>query len=148
MNEDFRRPATNTPARPFDPATTAANYTINTHMTRPAAQVPMMPYIPRQSPIPPPLATRTVEQPRPMLRQVFIPNEEIRVPSRSRRQPQARSRERLRAEKSEADGSPGSSVLAGLAVKGSGGSSGRVKAWRAHVEPGAIPDEEPLSCGP
>lgn len=55
-----------------------------------------------------------------------------------------RSRSLAVRERTAPDDSIGSSELAGLNTRGSGGGTGRVKAWRAHVEPG-VPDEGVLS---
>lgn len=52
-----------------------------------------------------------------------------------------RSRSSAVREKVSHEDSIGSSELAGLNTRGSGGGSGRVKAWRAHVEPGLAPTE-------
>lgn len=52
-----------------------------------------------------------------------------------------RSRSLASRARTPADNTPGSSELAGLNTKGSGGGSGRVKAWRSHVRPGVEPEE-------
>lgn len=151
MNETFRRPSLNG----------GANYAARDRRPFPSFLHPRPP-----SPPPPRIRAREMIErypppdPGPMRREII---EEIIIPpplrdrsSRTRDSsapPNPRTPERSRSlaarerdkEKTSSDRSPGSSVLAGLNTRGSGGGSGRVKAWMAHIEPGVTPAEGLLS---
>lgn len=155
MNETFRRPV----------LSGGANYTARDRRPAPSFGRDFLPLRPPSPPRPRIRAREMIERypppdPGPRRREII---EEIIIPPPSRDRgirtrdssaaPNPRTPERPRSwavresdkEKTPSDRSRGSSVLAGYNTRGSGGGSGRVKAWMAHVEPGVTPDEGLLS---
>jgi hypothetical protein len=120
MNEDFRRPA---PAR-TNPAAAAANYAMGMNRHR---DVP-----------PPPRAAERLVPRRPRMDYATEAGRHAPVAA-----PAPRPASVVDRRASMLRPAPRPSVLAGLG--GAGRGSGRVGAWRAHVQPGVIPDEGVLS---
>lgn len=160
MNESFRRPGSGFGA--------GLNYPMRDRRPPPAIDR----YLPRPVPPPPPPLNL---RPRDMIdrypppdpgtaRKEIIEELLVRSPRSQRDRERDRDKERGRGTRASSLGrtperssrtlikeraSPGSSLgsseLAGLNTRGSGGGVGRVKAWRSHVEPGIEPAEGVLS---
>ena len=159
MNQDYIRAAHNILTGNYDQATAAANYVMGVAQARgvprPAApgrrisgHFPATPGVGAAEPLPPPpiLRRHTAREEAYNSARTTRPSERV-VPRRSRTDyaseaavhaPPGRTPQR-----SASSRAPRSSELAGL--RGSGRGSGRVNAWRTHVEPGVTPEEGVLS---
>lgn len=129
MNDDYRRPAPN--ARP-------ANYLMGINRAR---GFPPPPPLPIPAPALRASAARPAERLVPRRARTDYATEAARYAPPAAVDPPRRARP-MRVNTAPA-APPRRSVLAGLG--GAGRGSGRVSAWRAHVEPGVAPEEGVLS---
>jgi len=163
MNQDYIRAAHNILTGSFDQATAAANYVMGVAqargvpLTRPdpeprrrsaRPQVDSPAEEERPAPPPPMLRRHTAREETYNSARTTRPSERV-VPRRTRTDYASEAAvhaplERSSSYRSSNRGAPRPSVLAGLGGPGKG--SGRVNAWRTHVEPGAPPDEGALSA--
>ena len=163
MNQDYLRAAHNILTGNFDQATAAANYVMGVAQARGVGATRSDP-APRRSterhparsptragrPAPPPAMLRRHTAREETYNSARTTRPSVRVvPRRTRTDYQSEAAvhaplERPSSHRSSGRGAPRPSVLAGLGGPGRG--SGRVNAWRTHVEPGAPPEEGVLSA--